>query len=69
MESRHVFICDYFPPVLIEVYNYGTNVITDKEPEYGIYEKNLIGLWKIKYKTIDPNISLTEQNICPTWLK
>lgn len=69
MEWKHIFICDYFPPILIEVYNYNTNVITDKEPDDGTYENELVGLWKIKYKRIDPNKSLTSQNICPTWLK
>lgn len=53
-----IFCDEYFPPIIIEVNKYKDgsylNETTYREPSDGVYEDNIIGLWKVKYKKIDP---------------
>lgn len=52
--------CDnYFPPINIEVRNYPDNKVynstTYTEPSDGVYDSFLVGIFRVKYKKLNPN--------------
>lgn len=59
MELTTKYCDNYFPPIIIECYLYsdGEYVLetTYNEPSDGIYDKSVFGLWRVKYKKINPN--------------
>lgn len=64
-----IFFDNYFPPTIIEVKKYNDetylNITTDLTPNDGVYENNVIGIWRVKYKKIDPLYYCDGQrNIC-----
>lgn len=50
---------NYFPPTVIEVIKWGNgdyqNQTEYRIPENGIYPSYVVGVWRVTYKTINPN--------------
>jgi hypothetical protein len=59
MNIETVYCDNYFPPtsIMVKKYKDGTylNETTYLVPEDGIYQKQVVGLWHVKYKKLDPN--------------
>ena len=60
-----IFCDNYFPPIFIECYKYGEDEYINKteytEPNDGNYGNNIVGIWRVKYKKLDPNYYLKGQ--------
>lgn len=64
-EIQHVFCDNYFPPtfILVKKFKDESYILetTYSEPNDGIYEKYVVGIWKVKYKKLNPNYYLKGQ--------
>lgn len=67
MDIEQVFESNWFPYLFIVCAKLTDDSIylvnTYREPDDGIYHKHVFGRWKIKYKTIDPNVASEIQGI------
>jgi hypothetical protein len=58
MDIKTIFCDNYFPPTIIEVKKYKDgsylNFTTYLKPNNGIYDARVVGIWKVKYKKINP---------------
>jgi hypothetical protein len=54
-----IFCDNYFPPTVIEVIKWKSGKYENRTdyivPNDGKYGKEVIGLWKVKYKKLDPD--------------
>ena len=59
MNLKTVFCDNYFPPTIIEVIKWGNgdyqNQTEYREPNDGKYPDYVIGIWRVKYKRLNPN--------------
>lgn len=54
-----VYCDNYFPPTVIEVIKWSNGEYENKTdyrvPNDGIYGKEVVGIWLVKYKKLDPS--------------
>lgn len=59
MNLKTVFCDNYFPPTIIEVIKWGNgdyqNQTEYRVPNDGKYPDYVIGVWRVKYKKLNPN--------------
>lgn len=57
MKTTTIFCDNYFSPTIIECIKWGNgdyqNQTDYREPENGVYPDYVIGVWRVKYKTIN----------------
>ena len=73
MKVKTVFCNNYFPPTVIEVIKWKNgnylNQTNYRVPVNGKYPNYVFGIWKVKYKKLDPNfyykgqININNKNI------
>lgn len=66
MNVETEFCDNYFPPSVIVVMKIGEDEYKNKteyrEPEGSKYPDYVIGIWRVKYKTLNPNYYCEGQN-------
>lgn len=59
MHIKTIFCDNYFPPIVIEVIKWKSGEYVNKTeyrtPHDGIYGEEVVGIWNVKYKKLDPN--------------
>ncbi|AIX11858.1 hypothetical protein [Flavobacterium phage V157] len=65
MKVETIFCDNYFPPTIIECNKWKdetyTNYTKYTYPCGGKYDKSVFGVWRVKYKTLNPNYYLAGQ--------
>ena len=58
MSIETIFCDNYFPPTIIECNKWEdetyTNYTDYRHPYDGKYDKSVFGVWRVKYKKLDP---------------
>jgi hypothetical protein len=59
MNVETIFCDNYFPPTIIECHKWKDGTFTNyteyRVPEDGKYNPSLFGIWRVKYKKLDPD--------------